>query len=229
MTPRFDPSEIPDAPDLSFELSLFHAGVKIIAGLDEAGRGAWAGPVSAAAVILPCDVSIEQKLAGVRDSKQLSPQKREELAPMIKSCALGWAVGSASREEIDRIGILHATRLAMQRALESLSLVPAHLLLDALFLPGNAIPQTALIKGDQRSLSIASASILAKTSRDEWMRKLEDLYPGYGFACNKGYGTRQHQEGLHSLGTCPEHRVSYEPVKLVLEERSRIIEEDLPV
>ncbi len=221
MTSRFDPSEIPPSPDLSFEQYLFQAGVKLIAGLDEAGRGAWAGPVSAAAVILPCDSCIERILAGVRDSKQLNPQKRAELAPMIKLSALGWAVGFASREEIDQIGILSATRLAMHRALNGLTLEPAHILIDALFLPEIDTPQTALIKGDQRSLSIAAASILAKTSRDEWMQRLDHELPGYGFARNKGYGTALHQKALNTLGICPEHRISYEPIRRIMKKKER--------
>lgn len=216
MTARFDPSLIPAAPDLALEKTLFHAGIEFTAGLDEAGRGAWAGPVAAAAVILPFTPEIESDLLGVRDSKQLTCQKREELAPVIQACALAWGVGFSSREEIDRIGILPATRLAMQRALASLKIEPVHLIIDALFLPEIALPQTALIKGDQRSLSVAAASILAKTSRDAWMCSLDDCYPGYDFARHKGYGTKQHQQALSSLGICPEHRCSYAPIREIM-------------
>lgn len=221
MTKRIDPSIIPVFPDLSFENALRLSGTGLAAGLDEAGRGAWAGPVTASAVILPCNAEIEHELAGVRDSKQLPPWKREKLAPVIQQHALAWAVGFASRREIDCIGILPATRLAMQRALESLIVDPAHLIIDALFLPEISLPQTSLIKGDQRSLSVAAASILAKTSRDAWMCCLDSEYPGYGFAQHKGYGTKQHQQALSTLGVCPEHRCSYAPVQKVMKKENR--------
>lgn len=187
-----------------------------VAGLDEAGRGAWAGPVVAGAVILPPEEKILQILKGVRDSKELTPERRGELAPVIREAALAWAVGESSAEEIDTIGILPATRLAMQRALRGLQSEAQHLLIDALFLPDEDCPQTALIKGDQRSLSIAAASILAKTHRDAWMTACEQEYPQYGFARHKGYGTALHQKCLLEFGPCAIHRKSYQPIREIL-------------
>lgn len=205
--------DIPTAPDLHFELSLWQAGQTAVAGLDEAGRGAWAGPVCAGAVILPPDPAVLNRLNGVRDSKQMTPRQRAAWAEQIQAAALTWGVGFASNEEIDAQGILPATRLAMQRALQALSLPPQHLLIDALRLPGDACPQTALIKGDARSLSIAAASVLAKTSRDALMTGLEEQFPGYGFARHKGYGTSQHREALVALGPCALHRFSFAPLR----------------
>ena len=216
MPPRLTPDQIPPDPDLSFEQALWAVGLSTVAGLDEAGRGTWAGPVMAAAVILPDQEGICRSLHGVRDSKQLRPEVRSSLVPLIEECALAWAVGSASAAEIDEIGILPATRLSMLRALQGLTLPADHLLIDALFLPDVAVPQTALIKGDQRSLSIAAASILAKTSRDAWMVEQEALYPEYGFARHKGYGTALHQERLQRYGPCPIHRRSFAPVAALL-------------
>lgn len=205
--------DIPTAPDLHFELSLWQAGQTAVAGLDEAGRGAWAGPVCAGAVILPPDPAVLNRLNGVRDSKQMTPRQRAAWAEQIQAAALTWGVGFASNEEIDAQGILPATRLAMQRALQALSLPPQHLLIDALRLPDDARPQTALIKGDARSLSIAAASVLAKTSRDALMTGLEEQFPGYGFARHKGYGTSQHREALVALGPCALHRFSFAPLR----------------
>ncbi len=212
MTARLDPSLIPPSPDLSFEIALWQAGVELVAGLDEAGRGAWAGPVCAAAVVFPFKFNPSITLNRVRDSKQLSPLERATLAPLIRDQAYAWGVGLASSREIDALGILPATRLAMTRALEALALSPAHLLLDALFLPDLAIPQTSLYKGDQRSLSIAAASILAKTTRDEWMTHYAEQEPHYGFARHKGYGTRVHRAALSQYGPCPQHRFSFSPL-----------------
>jgi ribonuclease HII len=186
-----------------------------VAGIDEAGRGAWAGPVAAAAVILPPDPSIHEKLNGVRDSKQMSAREREFWAERIKENALDWSTGLVPSSEIDRIGILPATRLAMQRTLDCLASHPDHLLIDAVRLPGMSLPQTALIKGDALVLSIACASVLAKTFRDGLMTQLELKFPGYGFARHKGYGTAFHRTALAELGPCPEHRFSYKPVKLI--------------
>lgn len=213
---KFDRSLIPPFPDLSIEQDLWQAGVDLIAGVDEAGRGAWAGPVTAAAVILPAFDPADALISQVRDSKQLSPSQRMALEPLIQQHALTWGVCFATSEEIDRVGILPATRLAMQRALVSLRPPPQHLLLDALFLPEIHTPQTALIKGDQRSLSVAAASILAKTARDRFMQELgaHEIY--YAFERNKGYGTRAHQAALALHGPCPAHRFSFAPVKRLL-------------
>jgi len=210
---RLDPALIPAFPDLSFEQSLLDSGVERIAGLDEAGRGAWAGPVTAAAVILNSCEPTEHLLGDVRDSKQLRPEQRWRLEPLIKDTVLAWGIGFASNEEIDRIGILPATRQAMVRALQALKIAPGHILIDALFLPDISIPQTALIKGDRRSLSIAAASILAKTARDRWMEELAVSESNYGFERNKGYGTHIHQAALQSYGPCPLHRFTFLPVK----------------
>jgi ribonuclease HII len=207
--PAFDPSLIPSEPDLSCELILWQAGIMEVAGIDEAGRGALAGPVAAAAVILPQREDMAEILKGVRDSKQMTPGTREAARERILQVARCWGLGFASAQEIDQLGIVPATRLAAWRALENLPLTSAHLLLDYLFLPEVVIPQTSLIKGDRRSLSIASASILAKTSRDAWMRELDSTYPGYGLGTHKGYGTQAHREALRRLGPSPIHRMSF--------------------
>jgi ribonuclease HII len=196
-------------PDLSFEKILWQAGVKVIAGIDEAGRGALAGPVAAAAVILPADENISLLLEGVRDSKQMTPAQRSYWCLQIKKWAITWGVGFASNEEIDLLGILPATHLAAARALEALSETPAHLILDYLFLRECALPQTSLVKGDQRSLSVAAASVLAKTTRDAFMVALSDQVPGYGFDRHKGYGTASHCAALENLGLSPVHRRTF--------------------
>jgi len=194
-------------PTLDFEQELWRGKWERIAGIDEAGRGAWAGPVCAAAVILPIDPLIFRELSGVRDSKEMSPSSRTAWEPRIKACAAAWGVGFASCEEIDQIGILPATRLAAVRALTDLS--PDYLLTDYLIFREIPLPQTALVKGDQRSLSISAASVLAKTARDELMRRMDASYPGYGFARHKGYGTREHQQAIRRLGACTLHRKSF--------------------
>jgi len=194
-------------PTLDFEQSLWNDGFTRIAGIDEAGRGAWAGPVCAAAVILPVDPSIARTLNRVRDSKLMSAAERELWNPHIQEAALGWGVGFASAQEIDTLGIVPATKLAAMRALEDLA--PDYLLTDALLFRELELPQTSLIKGDQRSLSVAAASVLAKTARDALLRELDGQYPGYGFARHKGYGTRFHQEAIRRLGVCGEHRKSF--------------------
>jgi Ribonuclease HII len=204
---------MPQYPNLSLEIPLWETGLVILAGLDEAGRGAWAGPVSAGAVVLPVDSGLCQQLSGVRDSKQMTPSQRTVWAGCIKKVAVGWGVGFASQVEIDTFGIVPATRLAMQRAIEQLKILPQHLLIDAVRLPLVKIPQTSLIKGDVRSLTIAAASVLAKTSRDTLMCELDGLYPDYGFARHKGYGTLFHQQALQRLGPCTIHRLSFAPLK----------------
>lgn len=184
-----------------------------VAGLDEAGRGAWAGPVVAAAVILPCGDGVCAALEGVRDSKQLSPAARERLAARIFDVALAVGVGRGEQHEIDALSIVPATRLAMQRALAALAVAPEALVIDALRLPGVDLPQDAFPYADARSLSVAAASIIAKVTRDRWMADVaETKFPGYGFAQHKGYGTQQHQEALTRLGVCPLHRLTFRPV-----------------
>jgi ribonuclease HII len=204
MTPG---SDLPKYPSLEFEKRFWSGGFTRLAGIDEAGRGAWAGPVAAAAVVLPPDPGLLTTLGGVRDSKLMSPLSRETWAPRIRSAALAWGVGFASAEEIDRLGIVPATKLAATRALEGLR--PDYLLTDFLVFRELELPQTALIKGDRLSLSVAAASVLAKTARDACMRDLEGQYPGYGFARHKGYGTQIHQIALHRLGVCDIHRKSF--------------------
>jgi len=207
---RFDPALIPESPNLDFEQPLWQVGARLVAGLDEAGRGALAGPVFAAAVILPPEPErMLRALAGARDSKQLSAKAREELAGRIKAESAAWGLGWAEADEIDRVGIARAGRLAFCRSLEGLALAPEYLLLDYFRLPEMNLPQTALVKGDQRSLSIACASILAKTARDERMRAEEESFSGYGFARNKGYGTLTHRRAIAELGVCVLHRKSF--------------------
>jgi len=199
-------------PDLTIEARFWRAGLTYLAGLDEAGRGAWAGPITAAAVIFRADETLLKRLSGVRDSKLMTPCQRSYWADKIKQEALTWGVGMASCEEIDALGILNATRLAMRRALEQLIITPQQLLLDALRLPEIPLPQEAIIKGDRRSLSIAAASVLAKTSRDAWMIACDQNFPGYGFAHHKGYGTFAHKQALGTLGPCPIHRRTFSPI-----------------
>jgi len=213
MARHIDQTLLRSAPDLSFEKNLWRSGVQHVAGMDEAGRGALAGPVAAAALILPADRSVLKTLHGVRDSKELTPAARASWAHCLHQVGLAWGVGFASHQEIDALGILPATRLAAQRALDELALPPQHLLLDYLFLPDCPLPQTALIKGDTRSLSIAGASILAKTARDALLCEMDRIYPGYGFASHKGYGTPGHLKALADLGPCPIHRLTFTPIK----------------
>jgi ribonuclease HII len=160
-------------------------------------------------VILPVDPGLAARLSGVRDSKQMTPAGREMWAERIRRLAAGYAVGFASSCEVDELGILPATRLAVERSLDGLAIRPEHLLVDYLALPGVTIPQTSLVKGDARSLSIAAASILAKTARDAYMVEMEGEHPGYGFAAHKGYGTLAHRRRLTGLGPCPIHRLSF--------------------
>ena len=213
MTRRIDPGLIPPRPNLYYENSLWQEGLALVAGIDESGRGSLAGPVAAAAVILPASVDIGSTLSGVQDSKQLSATEREKQQFLIESSSTAWGVGFASSTEIDQMGIAFTTRLAIHRALEKMGLVPQHLLIDYLVLPDNPIPQTRLVKGDARSLSIAAASILAKTHRDAWMRSAAERFPGYKFLTNKGYGTAAHRAAIHNLGPCPLHRMSFAPMR----------------
>lgn len=176
------------------------------AGCDEAGRGCLCGPVSCAAVILPPDFECQ----GLNDSKQLSEKRREELRPVIEEKALAWAVVMIEPEMIDEINILNASILGMHKALEQLKVKPEHILVDGnRFKPFGNIPHTTVVKGDGKYMSIAAASILAKTHRDELMRKLAEKYPGYGWEVNKGYPTKAHREAIIRLGVTPHHRRSF--------------------
>ena len=198
---------------MEFEQGLWAQGCLSVAGIDEAGRGAWAGPVSAGAVILPAEPDILTILEGVRDSKLMTPAERETMFDVITANAAAWAVGKAEAEEIDRIGILNATKNAMKRAIEGLGVQPDHLLIDYVRLHDVTIPQTGIKHGDMLSLSIACASVLAKVTRDRYMRgEAAALYPQYGFDQHKGYGTKLHQQALAEFGPCPIHRRSFRPL-----------------
>ncbi len=206
------------APSASEELDLIAAGYKSIAGIDEAGRGCLAGPVVAAAVILkPEAYEISGRIAEVRDSKLLSPAMREGLYDEIDNLARSIGVGVVPHDFIDAFGIVEATRQAMAIAIANLSVRPDHLLIDYLSLPAICLPQKAILYGDSLCLSIAAASIIAKVSRDRLMQGQDLTFPGYGFACNKGYGTPEHLDALERLGPCAIHRRSFAPVKQCLE------------
>lgn len=202
-----------DTPTLEFELALRAQGYNFVAGLDEAGRGAWAGPVVAAAVVLPLDgADLEQALDGVRDSKQLSPGARDVRFEVIHRIALGVSVGVSAPAVVDRDGLVPATRRAMRQALTRLSPQPGHLILDHLRLTNISLPQMAFPKADAHSYSVAAASIVAKVTRDRLMCLLDGRYPGYGFARHKGYGTTAHRAALAALGPSPIHRMSFAPL-----------------
>lgn len=203
-------------PDLTLERAwAAELGVSLVAGVDEAGRGALAGPVYAAAVLLPVDDGpYLDLLQAVRDSKLLSPLIRERLFPIICDCALTFGVGSAAAEWVDAYGIMSATRKAIAEALGNLAPAAQAVLVDGpLRLASSNLPQLPVINGDQRSLSIAAASILAKVSRDQYMVALDTHYPEYGFKRHKGYGTAEHLAMLGRLGPCPEHRLSFAPLR----------------
>ena len=200
------------APTFREEIALFSQGYSLVVGLDEVGRGPLAGPVVAAAVILG------QRPKGtwvglIRDSKQMTPVQRERVFPYLLDAAVALELGACSSGEVDALGIVAATRLAMKRAIDSLRPVPQFLLLDAIYLPDVPIPQKAIIRGDAQVLSIAAASIAAKVTRDKMMEEADQRYPGYGFARHKGYGTAEHMGNLERLGPCEIHRSSFAPIK----------------
>jgi len=201
------------SPNITIENALWRQGLTYIAGIDEAGRGALAGPVTAAAVILPQMPDLIQSLNGVRDSKMMSPIQRDKWRRLLEPFAISFGTGSASPREIDMLGIVSATRLAAHRAIHELSVPPDYLLLDYILLPEIPIPQTALPKGDVHSLSIAAASIIAKTTRDDYMRDIDKQYPSYGFTANKGYGTELHRSVLAIDGPTAIHRFSFSPLR----------------
>ncbi len=205
-------------PTLVFEQRFWTQGYRFVAGLDEAGRGALAGPVVAAAVILSPEADHEPLLAaGVRDSKLLTPSRRDRLFELVRQQAEGWAVGLVAASEIDRLGIVAATQQAMGLALRQLPMPPEALLIDYLRLPEQTLPQQPITHGDQLSLSIAAASILAKVTRDQMLVAYETAYPGYGFARHKGYGTEAHRAALAHLGPCVLHRRSFRPLREALQ------------
>ncbi len=182
---------------------------KLAAGVDEAGRGPLAGPVCAAAVIL----DPEKPIAGLNDSKKLSAKKREALEAEIKEKALAWSIAWGSVEEIGRINILQSAMAAMKRAVDGLGLKPDFVLVDGNRLPKLDMPAEAIVKGDEKVPAISAASILAKTARDRLMTELAQMYPGYGFEANAGYGTKRHVEAIRALGPTPVHRMTFEPLK----------------
>lgn len=188
-----------------YESALYEDGIQTVSGVDEVGRGPLAGPVVACALVLPKNLLI----LGVNDSKKLSPKKRENLFVEITRSAVDYAIGVVNADVIDEINILKATYEAMRNALMALTIVPGHVLVDAVCIPGISIPQTAIVKGDAKSHSIAAASIVAKVLRDRMMEDYDKLYPEYGFASHKGYGTRRHIEAIEMHGLCPIHRKTF--------------------
>jgi ribonuclease HII len=214
-------------PTLLKENALLQAGHRAIAGLDEAGRGAWAGPVAAGAVILPlADPTLPEKLRGVTDSKLCTPRQREAYYEVICQVALAWSVSLVPAWRIDQTGIVPSTRQAMAQAVAGLDPHPDALLIDALKLPEIALPQRAIKKGDLQSLTIAAASILAKVTRDRAMIAWGEKHPDYGFARHKGYGTPQHRLALQSLGPLDIHRWTFAPVAAVARGRRRPLPAD---
>ena len=199
-------------PTLQYESSLWSSGFLAVAGIDEAGRGCWAGPVTAGAVILPADPAVLERLSGVRDSKLMTPAERDAMFDLIPQAARAWGTGEADNAEIDCLGILNATRLAMKRAIAALAVRPDHLLIDYVRIHDVTIPQIGIPHGDMVSLSIAAASVMAKVTRDRKMESLAEQYPQYGFEKHKGYGTKQHQEALARFGPSPLHRMSFKPL-----------------
>ena len=199
-----------------YENQLRYQGVEFIAGIDEVGRGPLAGPVVAAAVILPADCW----LFGIDDSKKLSESKRLYFYEEIKKHAVAISVGVCTREEIDEYNIYEATKVAMERAIHDLDVVPQHLLLDAMTLERVAIEQTPIIKGDSKSVSIAAASIIAKVTRDQYMKQLGKQHPEYGFERHMGYGTKEHLQALETHGVISEHRHSFEPIRSMILEKN---------
>ncbi len=196
---------------LEYENELYEKGITLIAGVDEVGRGPLIGPVVAAAVILPKGFYHP----GIKDSKKLSEKKREELYKVITENALSIGVGTVSEEVIDEINIYEATKTAMKEAINSLTIPPEHVLIDAMKLDLK-MPSTSIIKGDTLSESIAAASIIAKVTRDYLLMKMDEEYPMYDLKNNKGYGTKKHLEALEKYGACKYHRKSYSPVTKVL-------------
>ena len=194
---------------LRAERGLWRIGITTVAGVDEVGVGPLAGPVLAAAVIVPEGI----RLRGVDDSKRLTAAQREELAVKIRACALGIGIGIVEEEDIDRLNIYRAALEAMRLAVMALPISPEHLLVDARRIPGLTIPQTALVNGDARSYSIAAASIVAKVARDRMMRELDQLYPQYGFRDHMGYATAEHLAAIRRHGPSPVHRRSFTPVR----------------
>jgi len=212
------PTEIAQHPSFIEERRLVAQGYRFIAGIDEVGRGPLAGPLVAAAVILPPNLDAPW-LPLVRDSKKLTPKRREWLFPLIEEAAIAIGIGSTPHKAIDAMGIVRATRMAMRSAVAHLPQPPDFLLIDFVALPELTLPQRSITKGDSLSLSIACASIIAKVIRDRIMVALDEVHPGYGFARHKGYATREHLASLKRLGACPIHRKCFAPVRFSLDLR----------
>jgi len=199
-------------PDFQHELQIINAGSKLVAGIDEAGRGPLAGPVTAAAVILPIDIVIPK----LDDSKKLTSKTREKLFDELTNHPeIHYSIAHIEAFEIDQINILEATRLAMRNTANQLKPTPSHCLIDGLPVPDFPISSTAIVKGDQKSISIAAASIIAKVTRDRIMVELAQKWPAYGFDKHKGYGTKQHLEAIKTHGPCPAHRKTFKPISQV--------------
>ncbi len=206
-------------PNLNFEKDLRREGYLLVAGVDEAGRGAWAGPVVAAAVVLP----YLNRYYGINDSKLLTPAQREELLIKIYEIALDISIGIVENKELDEMGVGQASYLAMRRAVGNLTLSPSFVLVDGFKVGFSGAPSYGILNGDQRSVSIAAASIVAKVARDRMMNEIHQLFPQYGFAIHKGYGTAWHQACMNQYGICEWHRRSFKPVRIHLADRANLI------
>ena len=205
-------SDAKNPPTFAEEQRLAKQGYRLIAGIDEVGRGPLAGPVMAAAVILPPGIETDW-LHLVRDSKQLTAETREHLCPLIYEAAIAVGIGEVSAAAIDKNGIARATKMAMRQAVDNLATPPDALLIDFVRLTEVNLPQRCIVKGDQISISIACASIVAKVTRDRLMVELDKVHPGYGFAAHKGYATKEHLESIERLGACPIHRMCFSPFR----------------
>ena len=196
-------------PSRNHEKRLHKKGHHLVAGIDEAGKGAWAGPVVAASVILPAVVQLE----GVNDSKLLSPKKRQQLFVKITAQALAWSVGVVGHEVVDKVGIVKATQRAMERAIKGLRVEPEYLLIDGTPFFKPETPHEFIVRGDQKMTNIAAAAIVAKVTRDKLMDSVHSAHPNYGFVAHRGYGTKGHQDALTEHGPSPVHRFSYRPIQ----------------
>jgi len=201
---------IPRKPSLKFEKELRREGRLLVAGVDEAGRGSWAGPVVAAAVILP----LINRYHGINDSKLLNPGQRERLLLKIYKLALDISIGVVENKELDEMGVGQASYLAMRRAIDNLTIKPDFVLVDGFKVGFSGVPSWGIIDGDRKSVSIAAASIVAKVARDRMMEEIHEMVPDYGFCANKGYGTAFHQLKIIELGVCEWHRQSFKPIRL---------------
>lgn len=200
-------------PTQELEKTLRETGLKLVAGVDEAGRGSWAGPVVAAAVILPEEISDN---LGINDSKQLTPALRDGLFLKIQELAVAVGIGVVEVPEVDKFGVAQATYMAMAKAVGNLKPTPEFILVDGFKVNFAGVPSSGIIDGDAKSVTIAAASIIAKVARDRLMVELHNRYPRFGFAIHKGYGTKLHQERIAKYGVCPMHRKSFAPVKIML-------------